>query len=155
MVPSDGDLEVDVGNSSFRDRPHNEHNTGSVETDKLQRADQTGPIVNTDEAPLSIAESSEQTLVPMTVSASSLADLGEDGPATVDISKLTTAKILDKRSSPSRVEYKCELEPLWLATVLVRKAQMGRVHKRIYEEGLIRAGRLGTLRARQRKLPHM
>jgi hypothetical protein len=91
-----------------------------VETEKPQRADQTGPTVNTDEAPLSIAESSEQTFGPMTVSAPSIADLGKDGPGTVKISKLTTAKILDKWSSPSGVEYKFEFEPLWSKLSMTR-----------------------------------
>jgi hypothetical protein len=36
----------------------------------------------------------------------------EDSPAIVDISKLTTVEVIDKRSSLSTVEYKCELEPL-------------------------------------------
>ena len=35
---------------------------------------------------------------------------GEDDPVMIDISYFTTAKILDKRSSPSGVEYRCELE---------------------------------------------
>jgi len=50
----------------------------------------------------------------MAISASSLADLDEDGPAIVyiSISKLKATKILNKRSSPSGAEYKCELEPL-------------------------------------------
>lgn len=39
MVTGDGDLEVDVVSSFVRDRPHNEHDTGSVETDKPQSAD--------------------------------------------------------------------------------------------------------------------
>jgi hypothetical protein len=54
---SDSNLEVDVGSSFVRDKPHNEHSTGSVETDKPQRVKQTGLTVNTDEAPLSVAES--------------------------------------------------------------------------------------------------
>jgi ankyrin repeat protein len=57
------------------------------------------PIVTTndsDEAPLSIAESSEQALAKMTVSASSLPDLGEGGQAIINISKVTIMKILDK-----------------------------------------------------------
>jgi hypothetical protein len=118
MATDDGDLEVDMGSSLVRDRPHNEHGTGSVETGRSQNPDQTGstvktgPTVDIDEAPLSIVESSEQTLVVMTVLASSLIDLGEDSPATIDISELTTARILNKRSSPSGVEYKCER--LWL-----------------------------------------
>jgi hypothetical protein len=64
--------------------------------------------------PLSIAESSGHTLAPTTVSASSLPDLVEGGPVMVDISNFTAAKILDERPSPSGVEYRCELEPLWL-----------------------------------------
>ena len=47
---------------------------GSAETDNLQRANQTEAVVNTnvsDEPPLSIAESSGQTLALATVSASS------------------------------------------------------------------------------------
>jgi hypothetical protein len=48
----------------------------------------------------------------VTVSASSLLNIGEDDPVTIDISYFTTAKILDKRSSPFGVEYKCELGPV-------------------------------------------
>jgi len=128
---------------------NNEHDTGSVGTESLQKADQTKPIVNTNgsnEAPPSIAETSEQTLALLTASASSLSDLGEGGPVIADISKFTTVKIPDKRSSPSGVEYKCELEPLWMAADLVERAQMGRVRIRSYENGLIRAGCLETLR---------
>ena len=76
-------LEVDVTSSSLRDRPHNEHNTGSVETDDLQGANQTEPVVNisnSDEPPLSIAESSGQTLALTTVSVSSLPNLDKGGP---------------------------------------------------------------------------
>src|SRR5947209_15475110 len=58
----------------------------------------------------------------------------------------TAGKILDERPSPSGVEYKCELEPLWLAAVLMEKAKMGHVHIRSYKNDLIRANRLGTLR---------
>ena len=79
----------------------------------------------------------------------------EDGPAIVDISKLITVKVLDKRSSLSRVEYKCELEPLWLTADLVERVQMGRVHIRSYENGLIRDRRLKTLRVRKRKFSEM
>ena len=68
----------------------------------------------------------------------------------MDVSKLTTVKILDKRSNASRVEYECELEPLWLAAYLVEKARMGRVCIRGYENGLVRAGRLRRLRAGKR-----
>jgi hypothetical protein len=98
---------------------------------------------------------SEQTLALITVSASSLSDVREDGLTIVDISKLTTVKVLDKRSSSSGVEYKCELEPLWLAADLAERAQMGRVHIRSYENGLIRDRRLKTLRVRKRKFLEM
>jgi hypothetical protein len=155
---ADAALKVDVASSSLRDRPHNEHDMGSAETDNLQRANQTEPIVNINvsvEPPLSIAESSGQTLAPMTVSASSLPDLGEGGPVMVDISNFTAAKILDERPSPSGVEYRCEFEPRWLAAELVEKAKMGRVYIRNYKNGLIQANRLGTLRERKRKLSQM
>jgi hypothetical protein len=155
MIARVSDSEVDRVNSFIHDILHNEHDTSSLETDMMQRIDQNGLIASTidsDRAHLSIPESSEQTLAPMTVSASSLLDVAEDGLAIVDISKLTTAKVLDKRSSSSGVAYKCELEPLWLATDLVERVQMGHVHIRSYENGLIRDGCLKTLRVRKRKL---
>lgn len=91
----------------------------------------------------------------MTVSASSLPDVGEDGLAIVDISKLITVKVLDKRSSSFGVEYKCDFEPLWLAADLAERAQMGRVHIRDYENGLVRDRRLRTLRVAKRKFSEM
>ena len=94
-----------------------------------------------DEVALSVTESSEQILASVTV----------DGPVAVDLSQFTTTKILDKRSSASGVEYKCEIEPLWLAADLVEKAKTGRVQVRSYENGLVRVGRIGTLRERKRK----
>ena len=69
----------------------------------------------------------------------------------VDISKFTTTKILDKRSSLGGVGYKCEL---WLPADLVKKVQMGRVHVRNYEKGLVRAARLDTLGKGARKRRH-
>ena len=81
--------------------------------------------------------------------------LGEGGLAVVDISKFTAVKILDKRSSPSGVEYRCEFEPLWLAPNLVKKAQTGAVQIKAYEKGLVQARRRGTLRARKRKHSEM
>ena len=65
--------------------------------------------------------------------------------------KLTTVKVLDKWSSSSGVEYKCEFEPLWLAADLAERAQMGRIHIRMYENGLVRDRRLKTLRVGKRK----
>ena len=53
--------------------------------------------------------------------------IGENDPVMVDISAFTTTKILDKRSSPSGVEYRWEFEPLWLAADLVEKIKMGRI----------------------------
>jgi hypothetical protein len=79
----------------------------------------------------------------------------EDGLAVVDISKLTTVKVLDKRSSSSGVEYKCEFEPLWLAADLAERAQMGRNQIRKYENGLVRDRRLKTLRVGKRKFSEM
>jgi hypothetical protein len=155
---ADTALEVDVASSSLRERPYNEHDMGSTETDNLQRANQTELIVNTNvsvEPALSTAESSGQTLALTTISASSLPGLGEGGPVMVDISNFTAANILGEWPSPFGVEYRCELEPLWLAADLVEKAKMGRVHIRNYKNGLIQANRLGTLRERKRKLSQM
>jgi hypothetical protein len=42
----------------------------------------------------------------------------------IHISYFTTAKILDKRSSPLRVEYRREFEPLWLPVELVKEVPM-------------------------------
>ena len=114
-----------MASSSLRDRPYNEHDTGPVEKDGPQKAAQAAPVVNISvfgEAPLSIAECSRET------SASNLCRIGEDDPVTVEISKFTTTKILGKRSSPCGVEYRCQLEPLWLPIDLVEEVQMGRVH---------------------------
>ena len=91
----------------------------------------------------------------MAVSASSLSGVSKDGLVIVDISKLTTVKVLDKRSSSPGVEYKCELEPLWLAADWAERAQMGRVHIRSYENGLVRDRRLKTLRVGKRKFSEM
>jgi hypothetical protein len=130
MVAGGGDSEIDQGSSLARNRPRNEYDTGSVETDNLQSTDQT-------------------------VSASGLSDAGEDGPAIIDVSKLTTMKVLDKRSSLSGVEYKCEFAALWLAADLAERAQMGRVRIRSYENGLVRDRRLKTLRVGKRKFSEM
>jgi hypothetical protein len=145
MVAGDHDLDIDRSNPL-------------VQTDNLQRTDPTDSIVNandSEEAPLEIAESSEQSLAVLTASVSSLTNLSEDGPTTVDISKLTAVEILDKRSNASGVAYKCALEPLWLAANLVERAKMGRVHIRSYENGLVRNRRLKALRGGKRKLSEM
>jgi hypothetical protein len=80
--------------------------------------------------------------------------IGENDPVMVDISTFTTTKILNKRSSPYGVEYRCELEPLWLPADLVKEVQMGCVHVRSYEKGLVRAARLDTLRKGTQKRKH-
>ncbi len=101
-----------------------------------KKTDPTDSIVNanandSEEAPLETTESSEQPLAAVTTLVSTMV---------VDISKLTTVKILDKRSNASRVEYECELKPLWLAADLVEKARMGRVCIRGYENGTCMSG---------------
>lgn len=86
--------------------PHDDNNTFSVETSQPQRAGQMGLVVNTNgsnEAPVSIAQCSDQTLALATVLASSLLDHGEGGLPRVDMSRFRPAKILDKRSGMSRV----------------------------------------------------
>jgi hypothetical protein len=90
--------------------------TTTSTTEILRRTDQNEIIVGTDGskgAAPSIAESSEQTLDPIAASPFNLPDLDDRGLEMIDISKVTTAKILDKRLSQSGVEYKCELGPLW------------------------------------------
>jgi hypothetical protein len=152
LVAGGSDSEVDQGSFS------NEYDTGSVETENLQSTDQTEPIASTydsGETHPSIARPSEQVLALITVSASSLSDAGENGPAIIDVSKLTTAKVLDKRLSSSGAEYKCKFEPLWLAADLAERAQMGGVHIRSYENGLVRDRRLKTLRVGKRKFSEM
>ena len=61
-------------------------------------------------------------------------------------------EIVDKRSSLSEVQYKHELESLWLAADLVERAQVGRVRIRICKNGLIREGGVNTLRSGKQKL---
>ena len=158
MVAGRSDSEVDRGSSFARNKLHNEDDTGSVEAGNMQSTGQTEPIASTNgssEVDLSIARSSKQTLTQMTVSASGLLDVGGDGLVIIDISKLKTEKIVDKRSSSCGVEYKCSLEPLWLTADLVERVQMGRDHIRSYENGLVRDKRLQTLRARKRKRSEM
>ena len=89
-----------------------------------------------DKPSLTIAESSGHT---------------QDGPTIIDISTFIITKILDKRLSSSGIEYECGIKPLWLVADSVVKAQMGRDHIRAHENGLIREGRLRTLRERKRK----
>jgi hypothetical protein len=93
---------------------------------------------------------SDQTLALLTVLVSGLPDVREGGSAMGNILKFEITKILDKRSSPSGVEYKCELEPMWLAADWVERAQMGRVQIRSYENGLIREECCQTLRGGRR-----
>jgi hypothetical protein len=39
----------------------------------------------------------------------------------IDILYFIIAKILDKRSNPFKVKYRCELRPMWLSLVLVKE----------------------------------
>ena len=86
---------------------------------------------------------------PATATASSLPDLCEKTLVRVNISDFTIAKVIDKRSGPSGVEYKCEFQPLWWAALSAEAAQMGCVHIRDYENKLVRSRRLETLRKRK------
>jgi hypothetical protein len=152
MVARSSNSEVDRESSPVRNKLHNEYDTGSVETGNLQSTDQTEFIASTNgsgEADLSIARSSKQTLTPTTASASGLPDVSGDSLMVIDISKLKTRKIIDKRSSSCGVEYKCDLESLWLTADQVERVQMGRVRIRSYENGFVRDKRLQTLRKRK------
>ena len=69
---------------------HDDNDTFSVETSQLQRAGQMELVVNTNgsnEAPVSIAQCSDQTLTLATVLASSLLDHGESGLPRIDMSR--------------------------------------------------------------------
>jgi hypothetical protein len=105
-VAGDGGLDAEEGKSFGRDRPHDDNDTFSVETSQLQRAGQMELVVNTNssnEAPVSIAQCSDQTLALATVLASSLLDHGEGGLPRVDMPRFRPAKILDKGSGMSGV----------------------------------------------------
>jgi hypothetical protein len=152
---------VDGTRSIFSASPYSDHDTGSVETDDPQEAGQAAPVVNISafsQAPLSIAECSPETLALLTgtLSASNLRKIDEDDSGVIKISNFTTLKVLDKRSGPSGIEYRCAFES-WLTADLVAKAQMGHVRIQCYENELVQARRIGTLREgtlkeRKRKL---
>jgi hypothetical protein len=90
IVAGDHNLDINRSNPLVRDVLYRAYDISSVETDNLQRTDLTDSITNdSEEAPLEIAESSEQPLATMTASVSSLANLNKDG-LMMDISKLTT-----------------------------------------------------------------
>jgi hypothetical protein len=97
-----------------------------------------------DKFPISVAESYGQTFA-----ASSPPYPSDDAAAMADISNFKTTKIMDKRLGPSRVEYSCDFEPLWLTIDLVEKALMGRIRIQCYEHGLIRNGHCRTLKERK------
>jgi hypothetical protein len=67
----------------------------------------------------------------------------------------TITNITDKRIGSSGTQYKCELKPVWLPINLVENAQIRPVYIRNYENGLVRAERLKTLRSRKRTLSQM
>jgi hypothetical protein len=161
MVVGDTTSEVEGTSSVFSASPCSEHGTGSVEMDDPQEAGQVAPGVKISafgEAPLSIAECSPETLALPTVnlSASNLGKIDKDDLGMINISNFTTTKVLDKRLGPSEIEYRCEIRSsLWLTADLVAKAQTGHFHIQCYENELVRARRLGTLRQRKRKLSQM
>jgi len=65
MIAGGGDSEVNRGSSFIRNRPHNEHDTSSADTDSLPNTDQTDLITNTNssgETHLSIARFSDQSM---------------------------------------------------------------------------------------------
>ena len=140
-------LQAEGERSSVCHGADNEHDALSAEKDSLLRADEVASISN--------AQPSQEVLGSVTVPATSLPDLGEDGPAIVNMSTLKVLNVLDRRSGPSGDQYKCALEPMWFAADLAEKAQMGDFHIRAYKNGLVRARRLSTLRSRKRTLKEM
>jgi hypothetical protein len=130
----------------------------SVETDKLQRVRQTEPVINSydsDEAPLSIAESSGQTLASITVSGSSLPDRDEDGSVTVDVSNFTTRRSLingrARLGSNTGASWdRCGYLQTWWERRRLGAFRSGATRMDSYEPG-----RLGTLRERKRKHSQM
>jgi hypothetical protein len=70
----------------------------------------------------------------------------------VNILNFMAAKVLSERPSPSKVKYRCELKPLWLAIKLVEKTKIGHVYIRNYKNSLMRLNRLRTLKEKKRKL---
>ena len=75
IVAGDHNLDINRSNPLVHDIPHGAYDISSVETDNLQRTDPTDPIANandSEEAPVEIAESSEQPLAAMTASVSKL-----------------------------------------------------------------------------------
>jgi hypothetical protein len=124
----------------------------------VQRVDQTESALDThcsDESSISVAGTSRQTRGPAAALVSSFPDLDDQNLVMVDISNFTITKIVDKRPGPSGVEYKCEFQPLWWAAESAETAQMGHVRIRNYENGLVRLGRLKTLRERKRKFSQL
>jgi hypothetical protein len=93
-------------------------------------------ILGEDEAPLFFAESATQAFVPV--------------QAIVDMSNLTTTKIIDKRLGKSGdVQYKCDLMALWMSGQLVEETKKGRDRIQSYENRIKQERRLGTLRKRE------
>ncbi len=121
-------LEVNRAEPCVRHTSHEEHDARQMVAGKLQKVSQTERVMDSrcpDKAPISVAEYPRQTFVPATASASNLHDLNDGTLTMIDISYFTTRKVNDKRPCPSGIEYKCELEPLCLATDSVEKVKMG------------------------------
>jgi hypothetical protein len=67
----------------------------------------------------------------------------------VELSQLTTEKVVDERICPGGTEYKCQIT-VWLPGYRVKKTKAGGKQIGIYEQRLKRDSRICTLR----KMPH-
>lgn len=112
-------------------------------------------IGRSDEFLYFLAESSGRTPASATASALSSSTLVGGKRSIVDMVNIIIIKITDKRIGSSGIQYKCELKPVWVPVNLIENAQIGPVYIRSYENGLIRAERLGTLRSGKRKRSQM
>jgi hypothetical protein len=65
-----------------------------------------------DETPFLIAESFGQTLASIIISIESLFNIDKNDPVIIDILYFTITKILDKRSTPFKIEYRYKLRPV-------------------------------------------
>jgi len=135
-IAADRSPHINNAEPSVPETSYDERDKAPLEAAEQQGTNRTHSAFNTDEFLSSLAESSGQT------------------PAST-MANITTTKITDKRIGSSGIQYKCELKPVWVPVKLVENAQMGPVCIRSYENGLIRAERLGTLRSSKRKRSQM
>jgi hypothetical protein len=153
-IAADCAPHVNDAEPSVPETSHERCDTTSLEAAE-QRTNRTHSAFNTgcsDEFLNSLAEPLGRTSASTTASALSFPTLVDDERAVAGISNIIITKITDERIRSSGIQYKCELEPVWLPINLAKNAQMGPVCIRSYENGLILAQRLGTLRSRKRTL---